>query len=336
MVTQVHPALRLAAQRSRAWLRLFPGMSQLASVRPIPMMDTREAVEKPVQLDAPALARVQAVCNFVNGETARQRNMLIGIAIASVVVAMLIPLLTGLHDARVLFLLVAGTIGFFFVRARQDLASAYEKVAITRVVTAVSRELAYRAKSSLTREVFLVSDLFNGVEKWNSRDEIIGRAGDLKFSLHRVRAAGADRKADVFDGVIVKVDAATVFPGHTLVIAEGAKLPHGSRVRRDVVLLNHPTFEERFNVFSTDYHEARRILSPAMMDVIMDTAAHFDKNMRLAFTQKSAFLAIPGGDALRVNASLFGPKLTPQTIAGRLVTLVGVADRLARALAQAE
>lgn len=336
LVTQVRWFLRFGAQRPRARLRLFPAMSQFASLRSIPPMETPDTVDTPLQLDAPALARVQAVVNFVNAEASRQRNILIGIALASVVVAMLVPLLTGIHDARILFLLVAGVIGFFFVRARQDLTTAYEKVAINRVVTAVSKALTYRAKSTLTREVFLISDLFNGVERWNSRDEIIGRVDDLRYSLHRVRASGSDRKTDVFDGVIVKVDSPTVFPGHTIVVAEGARLPHGSRVRRDVVLLNNPTFEERFNVFSTDYHEARRILTPAMMEVIMETAALFNNDIRVAFTQKTAFLAIPGGDALRVNASLFGPRLTPQLIAGRLVTLVGVAERFARAMTQTE
>lgn len=287
--------------------------------------------EAGLSLDAPAVARVQAVCNFINGEAARQRNILIGISIAAVVGAVLLPLVTGLHDPRILLVLVVGVVGFVFARARQDLASAYEKVAINRLVTAVSRELTYRARSTLTRDQFVVSDLFNGVEKWNSRDEIAGRTRGAKFSLHRVRAAGADRTAPVFDGVIVKIEGSGSFPGHTLVIAEGAKLPHGSRVRRDLVLLKNPAFEERFNVFSTDYHEARRILTPRLMAIIMD-ASNGIEDLRLAFTQKSLFIAIPGGDALRVNASLFGARLTPEAVVGRLVTLVALAERAAKAI----
>ena len=287
--------------------------------------------ESGLSLDTPAIARVQGVCNFINAETARQRNILIGISIAAVLGAMVVPLVTGLHDPRILFVLVAGVIGFFFVRARQDLASAYEKVAINRLVTAVSRELTYRAKSTLTREQFVVSDLFNGVEKWNSRDEIAGRTRGARFSLHRVRASGADRSAPVFDGIIVKIEGGASFPGHTLVIAEGAKLPHGSRVRRDLVLLKNPAFEERFNVFSTDYHEARRILTPRLMAIIM-VASNQIEDLRLAFTQKSLFMAIPGGGALHVNASLFGGRLTPEAVVGRLVTLVALAERTAKAI----
>lgn len=288
------------------------------------------------RLEGAALARVQAVCNFVNAETSRQRNILIGIAIACVLGAMLLPVLTGLHDPRVLFVLVVGAIGFFFARARADLASAYQKVAVNRLVNAVGGGLSYRARSTLARDQFLVSDLFNGVKRWQSRDEIGGRTRDTRYTVHRVRASDAERGAPVFDGLIVRIEGGTPFPGHTVVVSEGSPLPVGSRVRRDLVLLKNPAFEERFNVFATDYHEARRLLTARLMAAIMDAADRLDGDIRLAFTQKSAFLAIPGGDALRVRASLFGAAVTPDAIVGRLVTLVAAIDGIAGAIGGGE
>jgi Protein of unknown function (DUF3137) len=103
-------------------------------------------------------------------------------------------------------------------------------------------------------------------------------------------------------------------------------------VKKDLVMLKNPAFERKFSVYATDYYEARRLVTPTVMECVMEAAATFRTDLRLAFVQKSLFVAV-AGDALRAEAALFGAPLTPQAAVGRLLVLVAFAERLANSVA---
>lgn len=290
-------------------------------------------------LDASVISRVKPVCDFVNAEASRLRNQVIAIGVIAAVGAVVLPLVTGIGDPRIPLLLAAGTLGFTFVKARGEFSRNCAKVAIKRIIAALSRQLTYKPASALTQQQFVAMDLFPGrVERFRSRDEISGRdvGAASKYSLHHVVAGGADRRAAIFAGVIVKIDFPEPFPGHTVVIPDttnedGAVGP-GTRVKKDLVFLKNPVFEERFSVYASDYYDARRLLTPKLMDVIMESAALLGTEVRLAFVQRSLFVAVPG-EALKVDTGLFAAELTPKEAVGRLLHILGFAERLARAVA---
>jgi hypothetical protein len=289
-------------------------------------------------LDASVITRVKPVCDFVNAEASRLRNHVIAIGVMSAVGAVVLPLVTGIGDFRIPLVLVSGVVGFTFVKARAEFTRNCAKVAIKRIIAALGKQLTYKPSSGLTQQQFVAVDLFPGrVARFKTRDEISGRVGEggAKYSVHHVHAA-PDRGAAVFDGVIVKIDFIEPFPGHTVVIpdassAEGA-IGAGTRVKKDLVFLKNPVFEERFSVYASDYYDARRLVTPKLMDVIMQAATTINAEVRLAFVQRSLFVAVPG-DALKVDTGLFAAELTPKEAVGRLLHILGFAERLARAVA---
>ena len=294
--------------------------------RPLTLVKTSRGVRS---LEPPTLGRVQPVCSFVNAEVARLRNMSIGIATACAIAAILFPLVTRIGDARIPLVLAAGVFAVWFVRARRELASHCTNLAAKRFVAALNRGLSYRTGSSLTQQQFQAADLFReSVHRWTSRDEIAGRADGVRFTLHRVRATAKERGRMVFDGVVIKIDFGTTFPGHTLVIPDGDAEPVGNRVRKDLVMLKHPTFEKEFSVFASDYYEARRLVTPALMDAVLAAAPSFPEGIRMAFVARSLFVAVRT-DGLRVEAPLFGAPLTPDTAVGSLMRMVTFAEALA-------
>ena len=304
-----------------------------------PMVSGSRSAET-LALDASVISRVKPVCDFVNTEAARLRNHVIAIGVISAVGAVVLPLLTGIGDPRIPLVLAAGAVAYTFVKARSEFTRNCAKVAIKRIVAALSRQLTYKPSSSLTQQQFVAMDLFPGrVERLRARDEISGRdiGAASKYSVHHVVAGGADRRAVVFDGVIVKIDFPEPFPGHTIVIPDirnedGAVGP-GTRVKKDLVFLKNPAFEERFSVYASDYYDARRLLTPKLMEVIMDSATQIGAEVRLAFVQRSLFVTVPG-NALKVDTGLFAAELTPKEAVGRLLLIVGFAERLARAVAR--
>lgn len=288
-------------------------------------------------LDASVISRVKPVCDFVNAEAARLRNQSIAIGAASAVGAVVLPLITGIGDPRIPLVLASGIVIFTIVKSRAEFTSSCARLAVKRIIAALSKQLAYKPASSLTQQQFVAMDLFPGrVERFRSRDEIAGRVGGTRYTLHHVHAAGAERGATIFDGVVVKIEFGEPFPGHTVVIpdasAADAPIGPGSRVKKDLVFLKNPVFERSFSVYASDYYDARRLVTPQLMDVIMEGATAIDADVRLAFVQRSLFVAVPG-DALKVDTGIFAAPLTPQSAIGRLLHILGFSERLARAVA---
>jgi hypothetical protein len=284
-------------------------------------------------LEPPTLGRVQPVCSFVNAEVAQLRNMSIAIGATCAIGAILFPLITRIGDVRIPLVLAAGIFAVWFVRARRQLTSHCTNLAAKRFIAALSRGLTYKTSSSLTQQQFQASDMFrDSVHRWNSRDEIAGRAGGIRYSLHRVRALGRERNAVVFDGVVIRLEFSSNFPGHTVIVPDGDPQPAGTRVKKDLAMLKSPAFEERFSVFATDYYEARRLLSPVVMQSIQSAADTFDGALRMAFVARSAFIAVRS-DGLQVAAPLFGAPLTPDGAVGSVIRMVNFAETLAEGLA---
>jgi len=296
--------------------------------RPL-LVDTRRAGRA---LEPPTLGRVQPVCSFVNAEVARLRNTSIAIGAACAIGAVLFPLITRIGDVRIPLVLAAGVFAVWFVRARRELASHCTNLAAKRFIAALNRGLSYKAGSSLTQQQFQASDLFrDSVHRWSSRDEIGGRANGARYTLHRVRALGRERDAVVFDGIVIRIEFGSNFPGHTVVVHDADPQPAGVRVKKDLAMLKNPAFEEHFSVYATDYYEARRLLTPVVTQAIMAAAAAFDHGVRLAFVARSAFIAVRS-EGLRVTAPLFGAPLTPDAAVGPLIRMVALAEALAEGM----
>ena len=290
-------------------------------------------MDSSLTLEAPALAKVKGACDFVNAEMQRLRHQLVAIGVACVVGAMLLWIVTGLGDPRVPLVLAGGSFAMCFARARHELAAIYGRVARKRIVAGLGKSLNYSATSSLTRRHFDALDLFTQpCMHWRASDEITGRANGVKYSLHRARAA-ADRRTAFFDGVIIKIDFAEPFSAHTVVLpdrtgqAVASKSFAGGR-KKDLVMVKNPVFEQAFSVYSTDYYEARKQLTQAVMQTVLEAEAALATELRLCFLQKSLFVSVMD-DSRRFEPTLSAPPLTPELALGSLVALVTLAERLA-------
>jgi len=307
-------------------------MGQVGNARSArPVNDRQET------LDASVLTKVQAACNYVNAEITRLRNQTLAIGLVSVVGALVLWIFAGAGDARVPLVLAAGASVLAFVRARTELASSYSRVAAKRIVAGLGRQLAYNPKSSLTRQHFAALDLFaERCERWSSRNEIAGRVRAVRYGLHRVQAAPKDRKAPFFDGIVIRIDFEESVPGHTVILPD--RLGHTAdiansgtaarRKKKDLVMVKHPAFEKQFDTYSTDYYEARQLVTPKFMELVLDAATRLKTELRLCFLGRSLFITARA-EALPFEATLFAARLTPHHAVGSLADLVKLAERLA-------
>jgi len=318
-------------------------------------------------LDAPTRAKVQAGCNFVNAEVARLRQRVTIIGIIAVGLAFIAWMLLGFGDPRVPAAGALLVISFFVHRARKELAGSYKSIVVRRLVAALGKGLSYKPTSSLTREQFEAMDLFKeSANTWKSEDEVSGRKNQVTYSLHEVLAKRRERsnrsrsgigsavwlvslgvdwyrggKADVTDrseiifrGLVVKLDFNKNFFGHTVIVPEReGKLFGGlfgdaaTRKRKEIVRLENADFEHQFTVYSTNDQEARYLITPKLMELVMEAQALLGGPLRLCFSQNSLFVAVPQ-DKDRFEVGLFASAVTPESALGDLVEVVNLAERL--------
>ncbi len=285
-------------------------------------------------LEPSARAKVQAACNFLNAESARLRHQTITAAIVFAIAALVLVIATA-FDTNIIFVVAAGAIALAFVRAHAEMQSS-NRIAAKRIVGMSPGQLKYNPKSSLTRQQFAAMDLFTDeCEGWKSRDEIAGRAIGARYSLHQARATGRAGRTTIFEGIIVKIDFDGGVPAHTVILpaSEGRVLSisngaSASRRKKDFVMLKNPAFERMFDVYSTDYFEAKQLVTPRFMRVVLEAQELLESQLRLCFTNRSLYIAVPG-QALRLESALFAEPLTPQKAVGKLPYLLWCVEAIA-------
>jgi hypothetical protein len=232
----------------------------------------------------------------------------------------------------------------YYVHQYRQLAKVYKQVVIGRVVSALGRELSYSPESRLTKQDFIGMDLFlKRAENWKAEDEVAGRKNAVEYSLLEARATRTEgsgkhrHTVTIFKGVIVRLDFNKDFRGHTVVVPNSdSQLVGGlfgeseSRGGKALCRMDSVSFEETFSVYSTDQQEARYVLTPKLMELILGASRSFGA-IRCSFQRSTLFITIPS-DANRFEVRLWGAKMTPEGAVGELAECVDLADRLIDAL----
>lgn len=139
----------------------------------------------------------------------------------------------------------------------------------------------------------------------------------------------------VFKGQIWRMDAPKQFHGTTKVTRDSgifnALGAIGSKFSR--VKLEDPEFEKRFEVYGTDQVEARFILTPDVMQSLLDLETTFKgARLRCAFDQNRIYIAAEGGNLLEPG-SMNKPLDDPERI-GRILEEFASVFHLIDVLAQ--
>ena len=295
------------------------------------------------ELDASERARIDAVCNFINDKIARLRRQTTQIAVA-VWIGAAVWWVAARPDPRLPLAAAFVISGLAIQRARSELARSYKTIVIRRVVNALGQGLTYSHESSLTRQQFVDMDLFDSrIDVWKSEDQIAARRNEVSYALHDVHAARKERRGKrtvtitVFRGTIAVLEFNKHFRGHTIVVAdkEGQRLGGllgETEVRRgkQIVRMADADFESRYTVYTTDDQQAHYVLTPRMLQLILQARGRLGADLRLAFYENSLVVAIPS-DNDRFEVGL-NSRVTPYSVIAELLEVVALAERLIETL----
>jgi hypothetical protein len=218
------------------------------------------------------------------------------------------------------------------------LNKSYKRILVTRVAAALGQGMTYSAESRFTKRDFIEMDLFEKtVEKWHAEDEVGGRKNVVTYSILEAKATATEgsgknrRTVVVFKGSIVRLDFNKNFLGHTVVVPDSeSKILGGlfgeskSRRRKDICRLESVDFEKLYSVYGTDQQEARYLLTPKMMELIIEAQRVLGSDLRLSFHDNSVFVTIPQSRNRFEMGGIFGVRITPEIACGELAEVVSL------------
>jgi len=226
--------------------------------------------------------------------------------------------------------IVAGVIGFAVVGAGRSRLRKFSQEAKTLLVQPVAQQFDL-AFTELPGPQPTINDLHaNGlVPGWDRsdyEDRITGVRRGVEFEFFEAHLEDKRTTRDsqgrtrtrwvtVFQGQCLRFKFHKRFLGRTLVTRDaGIFNRFGGQRGMDRVRLESPQFEKAFEVYGTDQVEARYLLTPDLMQRLVDLEKTFrGGRLRCAFVDGEMLLAVEGGDLFEPG-SMFTPLDNPERV----------------------
>ncbi len=192
---------------------------------------------------------------------------------------------------------------------------AYRQIFKSEVVAEIVRlfdpNWNYSADLGITQADYGQSGLFrHQVDRYQSEDMVSGSIDktDFQFSeihseykqvTHGTKGERREHWVTIFRGLFMHADFNKNFLGTTYVLPDTAERILGAfgqslqklSLRGDLVKLENVEFEKRFVVYSSDQVEARYILTPAIMEAMVDMATRFGNDVFFSFVGTRVYFA---------------------------------------------
>ncbi|MDR0533044.1 MAG: DUF3137 domain-containing protein [Verrucomicrobiales bacterium] len=197
--------------------------------------------------------------------------------------------------------------------------NAYKQMINPVLLQHFSSELHYDPDHGLPSSDLAESKLFTGsIDRYSSTDLVSGTYGKTKFRFSQVSAEELHKQTSsrggsrtyytiIFQGLLFIADFNKNFSGHTYVRTDFAEKHLGNLGRflqehnlssDEVVQLENPEFEKAFAVYTNNQVEARYILTPAMMDNLLDLRQRCITETQYSFHDSSITVAIANSTLL--------------------------------------
>ncbi|GAA3734472.1 DUF3137 domain-containing protein [Flavobacterium ginsengisoli] len=264
-------------------------------------------------------------------ETYQTCYILFGLAILILVVGLFIRF-AALGIIGCLVPLIIGIVMYFRIDDdAKKYKSAYKMNIVGTALKDINETLTIAPQSGLPEYEFISSELFTTEpDRYKTQDLISGIADKTSFGFAEVHAEYKTETRDkngtkttwhtIFKGIIFVADFNKNFNVSTVVRPKGIADAIGSWFSKnvfsfgnsEVVQLENTEFDDKFATFSKDQIEARYILTPAMMERILDLNRKSDDTISISFIHSKMYIAFPLSHnyfEAPIHSSLLAPDL---------------------------
>ncbi len=242
------------------------------------------------------------------------KNGLIALAVAAVVLLLALRS-PGAFPVAIFFALICVgiSVAFGYTGYTKDYSEAFKAQLINKMVGNIDENLSYAPSSSISREEYFDSKLFTkGVDRFKGDDLVTGTIDktDIRFSeLHtEYKSTTTDSKGrrkttwhTIFKGIFFIGDFHKDFKTTTVCLPDYAENFFGglfksfqsaNRKGASLIQMDHPQFEKYFKVYADDAVEAHYLLTPGMMERIVELREEYDHDMYIAFVDGHINIAV--------------------------------------------
>ncbi len=208
---------------------------------------------------------------------------------------------------------------YFHGKGKKDhYTEIYKREVVSKIVSVFNSEWTYYAHKSISPEEYYASDLFRkSYDRYKGDDLITGTIDKTNFrcsELHtEYKTTTTDSKGrtrtqwhTIFKGLFFHADFNKHFSGKTYVTPDfmenwlgklGQKFQNiGGKGK--LVKLENPEFEKLFVVHSTDQQEARYILTPKIMEALVNLKREHGRDIHISFVENRVYCAFLFSDEL--------------------------------------
>lgn len=278
-------------------------------------------------------SKLKPIINELEKERKKIKQKGIKFLLIPLVTLIILSLIIALNTGMMQILIVVFIISFII------LAIAYNKITgpyvdnfktkvISKLVEFVDRDLEYDHNNYIDEMTFKESRLYeHRIDDYDGEDYIGGMVGKthIEFSevLARYKTETHTKNGTrttwhtLFDGLFFSADFNKKFTSDLIIkpdLAEKWFGNFGKKLQKlnvfqhgQLIELEDPDFEREFKVYGTDQTEARYILTPVMMEKILQLNSKIlmreQKRISLSFINSRLYLALP------LNKNLFEPSI---------------------------
>ncbi len=197
----------------------------------------------------------------------------------------------------------------------KEFRARYKSDVISRIIEFIQPGLSYMPQAMISEHEFRHSGLFlKEPDRYHGEDMVSGTVGktDMKFSEVRAQYKTETRDSkgnrhtqwhDIFRGIFFVADFNKDFATRTLVLPDKAEKLFGSflgsafqkmnKFRGELVKLENPEFEKEFAVYGEDQIESRYVITPDLMEKILDFRKKHRQSISISFISSKMYVAIP-------------------------------------------
>jgi hypothetical protein len=205
---------------------------------------------------------------------------------------------------------------------------------IGTIIQSIYPGFQYDHKAHISQEDYYRSKLFTRTcDRYRGEDLVWGKLDktDIAFSELHTEYKTKDSKGNtswhtIFKGLFMIMDSNKHFKGETYIfpdVAEGLFGGFGKWLQQktdwmsshgEVVYMENVEFEKQFKVMGSDQIEARYLITPAMMERILELKNKKKRTISLSFVGSSIFVAIQSGYTNLFEPSLRKSLNEPETV----------------------
>jgi hypothetical protein len=192
---------------------------------------------------------------------------------------------------------------------RKRILQEFKSNIIHQIVHFIDDNLHYNHNKYVPQSSFSQSKIYTkSGRRYNGDDWVGGKLGqtDIEFSeIHvedyRKDKDGKDQYYTIFRGILFIADFHKDFKGETFVLTDSAEKMLGGLgkmfqkmnvMRPELVKLENVAFEKQYVVYGSDQVEARYIITPVLMETMLELNGLF-KGVQFSFVNSKIFIAIP-------------------------------------------